>query len=305
MIDKHIKRPWPDEVKKALSDIRQGDVVEAPPFFYAHGGKIRLWDVPVDDEDGESPDGDGELDDKSEADEPESRVEEIFPADAPPFGIITSQTCDLDEQGPKPSNVWFQVSPVYPVPKNADEANRLLNKQSTVKLNGPGMPPGEWIADLRIELPVEKSWLVKKKRVRGFDSEAEAERFGLKLGRRRARPALANELVEHITGSLRQRKGIKKPADARKLAREVWKDDVYRVLLAIEAGTRLKPTAVKLHVVCQGTPTERAKEWFGGWEDEARHAAATVGIELHMTGFHDARTANLHEYDRWVELDFS
>ena len=24
---------------------RQGDLVDRPPFFYGHGGEIRLWDV--------------------------------------------------------------------------------------------------------------------------------------------------------------------------------------------------------------------------------------------------------------------
>lgn len=326
MIDKYIKRPWPDKVGKALADIRQGDVVKAPPFFYAHGGDIRLWEV-ADDEAGQddaahagSPvdDGAGYNADEDEVDEDEveedwdddedgddaSRVEEIYRADAPPLGIITSQTCDLDEQGAKPSQVWFQVSPVYAIPEEPDDRNRLLSRQFTVKLNGPDLPPGDWVADLRIELPIEKSWLVKKKRARGFAAEADAEKFGVKIGRRRARPALANELVDNITSSIRKRKQVKGPADLKKVTREIWNNDVYRVMLAIEGGTRLKPAAVQLHVLCPAEPTTRVQGWFGDWEDSARSQAKAVGIELMMTRVHDARKVDLQQYDRWVELDF-
>lgn len=321
MIDKQIKRPWPEEVGKALVDIRQGDVVKAPPFFYAHGGGIRLWDMPADEDDGVEKDraagDDGRGEDRKagaadgcHANEPAeengiaSQVEELHPDDAPPFGVITSQTCDLAEQGAKPSQVWFQVSPVYLVPDDPAEATRLLIKQYIVELTGPDFPDGRWVADLRIELPFEKSWLVAKGTFRGFKEEDEAEKFGVMIGRRRARPALANELVDNITSLIRQRKQVRKPPAVKKLTRDIWADDVYRVMLAIEGGTRLKPAAVQLHVLCPDEPTNRVREWFGDWEDHARGKAEVIGIDLLMTRFHDARKVDLHQYDRWVQLDF-
>jgi hypothetical protein len=291
VIDPYIRQPWPDEVREVLTEFRQADVVKGPPFFYAHGGAIRLWEVPADE------------DDDPDEDELISQVEELHPDDGPELGIITTQTCDLDEQG-KPTQVWFQVAPVFPVPVDPADAERLLGKQYRVELDGPDLPPGRWMADLRIEVPIEKSWLVGHTPMRGFDSEEKAEWFGRKIGRRRARPALANKLVDTVTGLLRERKQVKKPKALKTLTREIWNDDVYRVMLEIESGTRLEPVAVRLHVICDGEPTQRAEAWFGEWEDQARHVAAAVGIELHATHLHDAREVDLHDYDRWIELDF-
>jgi hypothetical protein len=296
VINEHIREPWPEDVRQTLSEFRQGDVVEAPPFFYVHGGAIRLWEPP-EDEDEDDAAGD-------EFVAFASQVEELHPDDAPPLGIITSQTCDLDEQG-MPTQVWFQVSPVYRIPDDGREAERLLSKQYTIELDGPELPDGRWLADLRIELPIEKSWLIARRPMRGFSSEDQAEAFGRKIGRRRARPALANRLVDTVTGLVRARKQVRSPGSLKRLTREIWAEDVYRIMLDIEGGTRLEPIAVRLHVVCRGDPTERAQEWFADWEDEARKAAGDAGIELHATHFHNGRTINLHEYDRWIELDFS
>jgi hypothetical protein len=288
VINRHIRRPWPHEIQRILDDLRQGDVVSKPPFFYAHGGPIRLWEMPGSEE--------------PAADEEEdlaSQVEELHPDDGPPLGIITTQTCDIGEQG-APSQPWLQVSPVYLLPNDPADAERMLAKHSTVELDGPILPVGRWIADLRIEFPIEKSWLVDQVPVRGFRSESCAEAFGVQLGRRRARPALANALVDNVTSLIRRRKKAK---PGRGKTRDVWQR-VHRVMIEIEGGTRLTPAAVRLHVLTVAEPPENVLEWFAAWEDEARLAAEGAGIELHMTHFHDACHINLHEYDRWVELDF-
>ena len=95
MIDQHIKRPWPREVLEALRLFKQGDLIDKPPFFYAALPPLEIFDA-------------GGLIDE------EPQVVELHPDDAPPYGIITTQTCDLDEQG-EPSQPWLQVSPVYEV----------------------------------------------------------------------------------------------------------------------------------------------------------------------------------------------
>jgi hypothetical protein len=172
VIDEHIRRPWPPEVTEALKQFKQGDVIQRPPFFYARHTELELFDAGAPDHD-------------------ESQVVELHPDDAPPYGIITTQTCDLAEQG-TPTQPWFQVSPVYEV---AEEAR--ASKSYLIELTGE--LPGRFGADLRIELPLEKSMLVGRVPIAGFGTEAEAEDFGRFLGARRARAALANELVETIT----------------------------------------------------------------------------------------------------------
>ncbi len=112
VIDRHIKAPWPPEVAEALAHFRQGDLIERPPFFYGRHATIEIFDA-------------GGLA------EEESQVHEVHPDDAPPYGIITTQTCDLDERG-TPTQPWIQVSPVYPL--KGDEPPR---KAYLVELTGP------------------------------------------------------------------------------------------------------------------------------------------------------------------------
>jgi len=270
VIDEHIKRPWPPEVAQALARFKQGDLIARPPFFYGRHPTLELFDA------GGAADGD-------------SRVHELHPDDAPPYGVITTQTCDLDEQG-TPTQPWFQVSPVSPL---SDEA--ILNKAYIVELTGS--LGARYVADLRIELPVEKTLLVGREPIAGFATEEEAEEFARLLGVRRARAALANELVNSVIRLIGRRK-----ANNRRRASRVW-GAIWRLGLQIEEGSRLRPVAVRLHVLSEGEPTEEALTWFADWEDIARGEAERVGITLHTTRHHDATSMDARLADRLITLD--
>ena len=270
MIDEYIKRPWPPEVAQALARFKQGDLIDRPPFFYGRHPTLELFDA------GGPAEGD-------------SRVHELHPDDAPPYGVITSQTCDLDEQG-TPTQPWFQVSPVYPL---SDEA--ILNKAYIVELTGP--LGRRYIADLRIELPLEKTLLVGREPIAGFATEEETDEFARLLGVRRARAALANELVNTAIRLIGRRK-----ANNKRRAERAW-GTIWRLGLQIEEGSRLCPVAVRLHVLSAGEPTEEALTWFADWEDIAREEAERVGITLHTTRHHDATSMDARLADRLITLD--
>lgn len=289
MIDRHQRRPWPDNVIESLGRFKQGDLIENPVFFYGVSPGSRIWG-PDDDEEEEPDDqGDGR-----------SQVEEWHRDDSPRFGIITTQTCDILEQG-EPAQPWFQVSPVYALEEYDDpgEQERFLSKAYIVELSGPDLPEGRWVADLRLELPLEKTVLVERKPFPGFATEDEANEFGRRLGVRRARPALADELVKNVTRLIGRRKRNNKPRAA-----QVWAE-LYKLGLQIEEGSRTKPTAVRLHVICVQEPSDLVKEWFAAWEDQARERAEEVGITLHSTRHHDARTMDLTLADRLIDLEIS
>lgn len=286
MIDSYHRRPWPDKVLEALGRFKQGDVMEKPAFFYAIATGGRIWGP--DEEDEEEPD---DPDDRSQ-------VAEWHAEDSPQFGIITTQTCDILEQG-EPAQPWVQISPVYRLEEDdsAENQERLLSKAYIVELNGPDLPDGRWVADLRIELPVEKSVLAGMKPIAGFATEDEADDFGRRLGVRRARPALADELVRNVTRLIGRRKTNNKPRSA-----AVWAE-LYKLGLQIEEGTRFKPLAVRLHVITAEEPSELVREWFAAWEDAARAKAQAVGITLHTTRHHDARSMDVILADRLIDLD--
>lgn len=169
----------------------------------------------------------------------------------------------------------MQASPVYPLSGDASP-NRAYLVELTAAL------PGRYVADLRIELPLEKPLLVGRQPIAGFATEDEAEAVGRLLGARRARAALADELVQTVVALLRKRK-----ANNKRRSRRVW-PELWRIGLQIEQGTRLRPIAVRLHVLSVGPPSDEAKAWFADWEDAARLEAAEVGITLHTTSHHDA-----------------
>jgi hypothetical protein len=283
VIDRSIGRPWPQEVAQALERFKQGDLIERPPFFYGVRPGIRVWS-PGEDEGEDEPADDG------------SQVDELHPDDSPPLGIITTQTCDLCEQG-LPSQPWLQVSPVYRLEGTDDEQDKLLEKAYIVELTGADLPSGRWVADLRIELPLEKTALVAKEPIPGFASEEEADSFANRLGVRRARAALANDLVESVIRLIRKRK-----ANNKRRSEEVWAE-LYKLGLLIEAGSRLKPIAVRLHVISLSDPSDRLKDWFAKWEDKARLEAGEVGITLHTTRHHDATNMDVRLADRLIDLD--
>jgi hypothetical protein len=287
VIDRHLRGPWPEDVAEACGRFKQGDVIDKPPFFYGATPGTRIWGA--DDEEGEN-----------EADDPVddgSRVDELHPDESPEFGIITTQTCDLSEQG-RPTQPWVQVSPVYRLEGEREEQERHLSKAYIIDLTGPDLPEGRWVADLRIEFPLEKTMLVDKTPIAGFATEDEADEFARRLGFRRARAALANDLVETVTGFIRKRK-----ANNRR-SRRVW-PELYKLGLQIEEGTRLKPVAVRLHVISAEEPSDLVRDWFADWEDRARPKASEVDITLLTTRHHDARSMDVRLADRLVELDIS
>lgn len=284
MIDRHLRRPWPDDVAGALGAFKQGDLLTRPPFFYGVRPGSRLWGA------------DDEQDEADNAADDGSQVDELHPDESPEYGIITTQTCDLSEQG-LPAQPWFQVSPVYQPDGEPKEQERLLTKAYIVELTGADLPEGRWLADLRIEFPLEKTVLVGREPIAGFASEAEADEFARRLGVRRARAALANELVESVIRLIRKRK-----ANDKRRSRKVW-PELYKLGLRIEEGTRLKPTAVRLYVITTAEPSDLVKDWFARWEDDARLEASNVGITLHTTRHHDARAMDVQLADRLIDLD--
>lgn len=158
MIDDALPATWPAEVVAAARRFKQGDLVERPPFFYHRVDALRVWKARVEDEDGEG-------------------LVELTDEQRPPYGLITTQTCDLFEDTPRPRQPWFSVAPAYdysPYLKQGQEKQIKRGRfRYLVHLSSPRLPDGLWVADLRLEVPVEKSWLVGREPLDGFDSVAE------------------------------------------------------------------------------------------------------------------------------------
>jgi hypothetical protein len=215
----------------------------------------------------------------------------------PPFGIVTSQTCDVAEERPEPVQPWIQVAPVY----QCDTKDPLLERDFVARLNPPDINGDGWIADLRIEMAMEKGLLVGTVPIDAFPTEEDYDSFGDLLAYRRGRPALHsvfNEILNVTTRDMKQESNKYK-----KLARQV-RETIYKLKLAIQDGSRLHPVAAQLYVVTKGEPTDETKAWFDEWWNRARDVAQERDLELLPTRWLNTEQLDidLEMYDRLIDV---
>lgn len=191
MIEAGLPREWPAAVVDTVGRFDQGDLVERPPLVYAARPSCGVWSTTrllaadVDDN--------------------EDIVIEVDPEDRPPFGIITSQGCDIADATRKP---WVQVAPVYDAAGAASSEARLadIRRESVphLALLSPPDIDGLWVADLRLEIAIEKSWLAGREPISGFATEEERANFSRRLAGRLQRPALPDPVHDAVVRPLRR-----------------------------------------------------------------------------------------------------
>jgi hypothetical protein len=275
VIDDRIQEPWPDDVFDALRRFRLGHLIEDPPLSFEGFAAIPLW----------SP-GNGD------------RPADNGPVEVPgcPYAIITTQTCNIAERPPKGAWPWIQVSPVY---RLADE-EAIGDRIYLHRLTAATLPAGVWVADLRLEVPLEKSHLVGRDPIDGFANEDDEIVFGEMLGRQRDRAALHDVVNDVLYGRWR-----KKRANNKSRARRLF-ENLHMVGMLIQQGTRLEPIAVELHFVGAGKPiSEEDREWLEAWWDKASEEAqdSTPALNLFPNVYHDGSAMDITVYDDLIPLE--
>ena len=354
---------WPRDVLEALDGWRIGAIVENVPFvvYGAYENGLPLRYPPGQ----KNPTGDDQSDDTADdssadrsADEPpgeEPAAPDVvdFPEarefgagvwdgialewkGMPEMGVITSQTCDLNEEG-EPLQPWFQMSPLHKLPVSC--TGKTL-PGFMYRIETPVGETGEWAIDLRVEVPVEKTVLVGRPFRSAFRTEADEIRFADALGRRRDRAALATSITSTVGHTLRERRRKK---DSFK---KVLRNEVFKAMLNVEEGTRSDPTSVRVHVIYDTPvqtengaeaekasklkkettaaeksagdeaskadagkpddtpqPSKRLAKAFDDWWSEAYPLCAANGINLLPNGYHHQCHTDLSRYDTWIHLD--
>ena len=281
-------REWPPEVRDACQLFVQGHLIESPPLFFFGVPEYPIWETTANAE----PDADG------------GALIEIHPEDRPPYGMITSQTCDIDEQRKIPRQPFIQVCPVYRLPEDYDAGQTgHLGKDRVghlMMLDAATLPAGLWVADFRLEAPLEKGILVGRRPIESFQTKERYRLLAQRLAFRRSRPALANVINDSIIESIREwRTGLDK-ADMDR----AWKP-VHRVLLSIQ-GDLLQPTAVQVIVATEGEPLpSEGKALWNAWWDQARTVAADHEFSLLGTRFTTMKRLSAAEYLEMVPLDMT
>jgi len=289
VIDEGNHQPWPREVIDAVARFKQGDLVERPPLFYFATPRYGVWDFT-----------------RMQATDADQGGElfEVDPEDGPPFGLITTQTCDLTEQSPRPRQPWIKVAPVYEASGALpDEGRRNQARQHQighlVVLTNQTLPSGLWVADLRIEAPIEKSWLIGRDPVTGFETEAQYLKLAERLAGRSNRPALDNTVSNLVVRSLR--------AGFDKLSR-LKKADIIGELQEVRLETndpRMAITSARLMVITYDDPTPEAiRLWFDLWWDTAQEECRSAGIALIANHYTTLAKLSAADYVPAIPLDF-
>jgi len=284
VIDSGLPDPWPAAIRDAASRFEQGDLVRNPPFFYWASLEYPIWDVTRDE---------------AARDERDPLIA-LDPGDGPPLGIITTQSCDLDEADPK--KPWFHVAPVVGADAfgDADLANIRGQKYGYLYALPP-IPdePGVWVADLRVELPIEKGWLVGTTPIRCLPNLQEAREFARKLGRTRARPALdgpSDFVVQHLRKSI----GRMKPGKRAQVLGCLPLDGLCLKLI----GTGREVTGLQLYILSErGTPDDDTRSWFEQWRDRVETKVPN-DFDFLGTVYGSLESLSALAYRDLVQLDF-
>jgi hypothetical protein len=201
---------------------------------------------------------------------------ELAEEDRPPYGIITTETCDLlEEDRERKIRPWFQVSPVLDLSHlddNRKSGIENLRHTYLARLTGPNFIDGFYVADLRISVPVEKSALVGRIALPGFATEEEERAFSMQIGEMSTRPIWPVSVQEVIVGGLKAffRKKSRKTA-----LRALMLTDLR---LAV-SGTDQNPIAALLVYVSPEHERD-ARTLFEAYWAGLQDASATAGITL-------------------------
>jgi hypothetical protein len=261
VIQEGLQDEWPSGVTAAVDPFQQGHLIELPPLFYATDLRKPIW----------SP---GRAVAAELADEnPGEELIELDPEQRPRFGAITSQTCEIVEDRPQPLRPWIQVAPVY----RCEPGSKLLERDFILPLDPPDLEGEVWVIDLRIEMPLEKSMLMERTPIEAFADQRGYEDLGNQLGASRGRPALGGVIHETFTDAMLAVRNVNKTSKKRV---KRFRDDIYKLKLGIEEGTRLEPKSARLYVVTRDAPNEEMTEFFGEWWDRAHEVAEAGGLAL-------------------------
>lgn len=274
---------WPEGVLDALKTVRQGDVIGSLPLLYLGAPQAPVWDRTRDysDFDGVIPVVSDELDN-------------------PSYFVLTSQTCDIVEsaQG-QPNHPWIQAAPVFDMSFLNSGFQKMLKKRGWRRWlwHLPALNNGFWVADLRIEIPIEKGVVTKIPVQQGHHDEPDRRAFGQRLAKRRRRAAFSDDFVA----------AIQRPLCAK--LRELQKENapLYALMdpdvgVYVRMDNHLAPTLVEVALITDGNVDESILNWWQAWWDEARAAADQISVILAPLQTYDTATLTVAEFRQFTEL---
>jgi hypothetical protein len=279
------REDWPAGVLDHLKLFSQGDIIPNPPMFYFADPERPVWARTA----------------AYTSDTTRPELVEAGPQTAPLYGLITSQTCDIaEEESDRPKRPWLQVSPIYDRSDLNSGQKKLLRafKGELYLLHVPALEGGFWVADLRIEMPLEKGCLASCSPIPGFLDEATQREVGRRIAVLRSRPAFGQEFVDAVQRPLVDAlKELKASYGARfaLLAEQV--DEV-----AVQLDSHVHPTQVKITLLVEKDLDASIRVWWDDWWTQAVISARSRGLTLHALDVRNLHEVTVAEYRRMVTL---
>jgi hypothetical protein len=288
VINEGLPDEWPPEVVSAALLFQQGDLVKKPPFFYVGSAKTGVWKLTSDLGDPNLPD----------------EIFELDPESAPEYGMISTETCDLTEEGRRPKQPWISVAPVYKISPNLDPNQIDLLNGGRVSYLRPvrceQLPDSIWVVDARIEFPIEKSWLVGREPVHVYKTDEQRAEIARFFAGRHDRPVLSDALHKALITPMRRWLESLRPE-----RRSAALGGIAEVRLAV-AGSPLDPDGVGiiLIAIADRVPDAARNEWEAKWKNwRSRMENVEIALLANAYETYDSLSARGYRESLPVSLD--
>ncbi|MHB8620224.1 MAG: hypothetical protein ACYDAG_11765 [Chloroflexota bacterium] len=222
---------------------------------------------------------------------------DLDPDDRPAWGVITTQSCDIDEEG-RNRKPWVQVAPVYELASDDPRLGKMRHWDVSYFAPVPQLGPN-WVADLRIEIPVEKGWLAEQDPRPAFGDDDGYRAFAEFCGRQRYRVAFATVIHDRVLAGLKS------------LLEQFHKDapDAYadfratllHLFLDLAGGDTLAPSALQLVFVYEAELPSGAKDRLDDWW-QAQLAADGLPVAVLAPRYLQLGDVRFAESRKWYEL---
>jgi hypothetical protein len=252
--------PWGDGYAVQFNRFRQGHIVENIPILFIGSPARRLWMSETE----------------VVRDSIEAEIHALMEKGAPlRHGMVTTQGCDIG----KKNHAWISVAPTYdaverlPASKISQVASNSINY--LLPLAPPWREEGQrWVADLRIEISVEKTVLLDRTPLAAYANNDDYLKVAERLAFLRRRSDIADKCIDAISQPFFD--WIKGQGTETQTAMfdaldhvRIWQDD---------PGS---PTKAKLYVILKAGQTDHAR-----WDaviDHVYETATSAGLSLQPT----------------------
>ncbi len=274
---------WPEGLLEKLTHVSQGDVIGSMPLIYLAAPETPVWARTRDYSD----DFKGIIPVVSDE------------AENPRYFMVTSQTCDIVESaGERPNYPWVQAAPVFDMSGSLNSGQKKLLKKRGWRRwlwHLPALEGGFWVADLRIEVPIEKGTLAPCEVISGHTDEDDRRSLGHRLASRRSRPAFADPFVSAVQAPL-----VSRLRDLSKSDEELYAAMDPAVGVYVAMDNHLKPKVARIVLICDEAPPTSVVEWWNAWWDDAHQAADEIGLALLPLEFREASAMTLKEFRQYT-----